>query len=425
MQKTEIIELIKNKELTEMLTDIYGESNRIDYQEARYIAALEKFEMLYGDGDLSVYSAPGRTEIIGNHTDHQHGKVIAAAVSTDAIAIAKKSEDNFVRVVSGDNAEIKVNLENLEIDEKERETSAALIKGMLNGLQGIGFAIGGFNAYITSDVTTGSGLSSSACFEVLIGNIISGLFNDMKISAVQIAIMGQYAENMYYGKPSGLMDQMACSVGNLVYLDFANPAEPSIEQLSFDFDACGYCMCITDTKENHNGLTAEYASIPAQMKTIATFFDKEVLADVDKDEFEKRIPELREKCIDKAILRAIHFFEENERVEKQKKAINDNNLGRFLELENESGRSSFMYLQNVYLSTESYRQSLSLALGVSDLILKNTGSFRVHGGGFAGTIQAFVPDEKVAKYKEAMDGIYGSGSCNVLRIRKYGGIKVV
>lgn len=425
MQKTEIIEKLKNKELTETLTDIYGDTGRIDYQEARYIAALEKFEMLYGDGDLSIYSAPGRTEIIGNHTDHQHGKVIAAAVSMDAIAIVKKSEDNIVRVVSGDNAEIKVNLENLELDEKEKGTSIALLKGMLNGLQGIGYAIGGFNAYITSDVAVGSGLSSSATFEVLIGNIISGLFNDMLISSVQIAIMGQYAENMYYGKPSGLMDQMACSVGNLVYIDFANPAEPSIEQLHFDFDECGYSLCITDTKENHEELTTEYAAIPAQMKTIANFFEKEVLADVDREEFEKKIPELREKCIDKAILRAIHFFDENERVEKLKKAIKDNNLGRFLELENESGRSSFMYLQNVFLPTENYRQSLSLALGVSDLVLKNTGSFRVHGGGFAGTIQAFVPDEKVAKYKESMDNLFGVGSCNVLRIRKYGGIRVL
>lgn len=425
MLKTEVLNVIKSDEFTQKMREIYLDDNKVDYQIARYMAAVAKFEMLYGDGEMNVFSAPGRCEIIGNHTDHQHGKVIAAAVNTDAIAVAKKSEDAFVRIVSGDNAEICVGIGDLEKKENEEGSSTAIVKGVMNALSGMGFALGGFSAYITSDVPIGSGLSSSASFEVLIGNIISGLFNEMSIGAADIAVAGQYAENLYFGKPCGLMDQMASAVGNQVLIDFNNPADPKAETIEFDLNELGYSICITDTKGSHENLTAEYASIPNEMKSVAAEFGKEVLGDVDKNEFLEKIGELREKCSERAILRALHYFNEEERVVKQAEAMRSNNLGKFLELENESGLSSSLFLQNIYVANEANKRTVALALAKSEIILMGTGASRVHGGGFAGTIQAFVPNELLTKYKEEMDSLFGQGSCNVLKVRKYGGIKVI
>lgn len=425
MQKTEILNIIRSDEFILKLKDIYLDDNVIDYQVTRYMAAVTKFEMLFGDGDISIFSSPGRCEIIGNHTDHQHGKVIAAAVNTDAIAVVKKTGDDNVRIVSGDNSELCINTGDLEKKESEEGTSAAVVKGVMSGLKGMGYELGGFSAYITSDVPIGSGLSSSASFEVLIGNIISDLFNENKIGAADIAIVGQYAENLYFGKPCGLMDQMACSVGGQVYIDFNNPADPKVETIGFDLNELGYSVCITDTKGSHENLTAEYAAIPNEMKSVASEFGKEVLNDVDKKEFLERMGELRDKCSDRAILRALHYFNENDRVINQAEAMKDNNLGRFLELENESGRSSCMYLQNIYVCNDSKQRNISLALAKSEEILANTGAFRVHGGGFAGTIQAFVPCEMISKYKEGMDSLFGHGACSVLKVRKYGGMKVL
>lgn len=425
MLKAEVLNVIKSDEFTQKMRDIYLDESKVDYQVARYMAAVAKFEMLYGDGDISVFSAPGRCEIIGNHTDHQHGKVIAAAVNTDAIAVVKKSEDTFVRIVSGDNAEICIGTGDLEKKENEEGTSIAIVKGVMSGLSGMGFELGGFSAYITSDVPIGSGLSSSASFEVLIGNIISGLFNEMRIGAADIAVAGQYAENLYFGKPCGLMDQMASAVGNQVLIDFNNPADPKVETIEFDLNELGYSICITDTKGSHENLTAEYAAIPNEMKSVAAEFGKEVLGDVDKNEFLTKMGELREKCSDRAILRALHYFNEEERVVKQAEAMRGNNLGIFLELENESGISSSLYLQNIYVASESNKRNISLALAKSEIILMGTGASRVHGGGFAGTIQAFVPNELVTKYKEGMDSLFGQGSCNVLKVRKFGGIKMI
>ncbi len=425
MQKSEVFKLIKGDVFEAKIKDIYLDDAIIDYQIARYMAAVAKYEMVYEDGDISVFSAPGRCEIIGNHTDHQHGKVIASAVNTDTIAIAAPTDDGIVRIVSGDSEEISVDTSDLEKKENEEGTSKALIRGVLSGLKGMDFKIGGFKAYITSDVPVGSGLSSSASFEVLIGNIISGLFNGMKIGAGDIAVAGQYAENLYFGKPCGLMDQMACSVGNQVFIDFDNPANPKAETLDFDLNEFGYSICITDTKASHDNLTQEYAFITSEMKSVAAEFDKEVLNDVKKSEFLAKMGELRAKCTDRAILRAFHYFNEDERVVKQAEAMRTNNFGRFLELENESGISSSIYLQNTYVCTDQKNRDITLALAKSEEILSGTGAFRVHGGGFAGTIQAFVPNERVAKYKEGLDSIFGRGSCKVLKVRKYGGIKVI
>ncbi|MCR4928849.1 MAG: galactokinase [Lachnospiraceae bacterium] len=423
MQKSELVEKLKNGSLDNILADIYSDENKLDYQNARYIAASEKFEQLYGGGDISIFSAPGRVEIIGNHTDHQHGRVIAASVNADAIAVVKKSDDALVKIVSGDNPEIKIDINALDISEEEEKSTSALIKGMLNGLKGMGYALGGFCAYITSDIPIGSAFASSAAFETLIGNIVSGLFNSMKISAKEIAQIGQYSENIYFGKPSGLMDQMTCSVGGFVFIDFSNPAEPKIEKIESELP--DYSICVTDTKNVSGDLNSEYMMIVSEMKSIATELGKEFLNDVDKDEFEKNIAVLRSKCSDRAILRAMHFFSENERVLKVSKALKKEDLEKFIKLEKESGNSSFMYLQNVCSPTEYLKQDLSLALAISEQVLTKEEACRIHSLGFSGVMEAFVKNENVDKYKARMEEAFPDCVFSVMKVRKYGGIQVV
>lgn len=425
MRKEEIIEGIQTGLLKVRLAEVYADDGRFDYQTARYITAIEKFAMLYGDGDINVFSAPGRVELVGNHTDHQHGKVIAAAINRDLLAVAKKTETNEVKIISGESPEITVSIDALEMNPGEEGTTIALVKGILTGFRDMGYEIGGFEAYVTSDVIVGSGLSSSAAFETAIGNVLSGLYNDSRVSDKEIAVIGQIAENIFFGKPCGLMDQMACSVGSLVYIDFACPADPKVEKLEYDLNDLGYKICVTDTRASHENLTAEYAQIPTEMKGVAAYFEKGFLNDVTHEEFNEAVPALRDKCSDRAILRAIHFFDENERVEKEVNAVKSNNLGNFLKNIKESGDSSYKLLQNIYVANGENGEPLALALAVSEEILKGTGAVRVHGGGFAGTILAIVPEEKSDKYKEAMDNLFGKGACNVLRIRKFGGVKVI
>lgn len=425
MQKDEIIEGIKTGLLKVRLAEVYADDGRFDYQTARYITAIEKFAMLYGDGDISVFSAPGRVELVGNHTDHQHGKVIAAAINRDLIVVVKKTEDNTVRIISGESSEITVSLDALEMNSGEEGTTVALVKGILTGFRDMGYTIGGFEAYVTSDVPVGSGLSSSAAFETAIGNILSGLYNDSRVTDKEIAVIGQIAENIFFGKPCGLMDQMACSVGSLVYIDFACPADPKVEKLEYELNDLGYKICVTDTRASHENLTAEYAQIPAEMKSVAACFEKGFLNDVTREEFNGAISSVREKCSDRAVLRAMHFFDENERVEMEVKAIKGNNLGNFLKNIKDSGDSSYKLLQNIYVGNGENGEPISVALAISEEILNQTGAVRVHGGGFAGTILAIVPEEKSEKYKEAMDGLFGKGACNILRIRKFGGVKVI
>ncbi len=420
-----ILEVLQAGQLDDKLQDIYVDSACVPKQRKRYMNAIRKYEMLFGMDDISIYSAPGRSEIGGNHTDHQKGEVLVASVNVDAIAIAHKTEDLVVQVVSDGYDKITVSLEDLDAKKEEEGTTLSLIKGVLYGVKERGYEIGGFRAYITSDVLIGAGLSSSAAFETVIGTIISGLYNHMQISAVEIAQIGQFAENVFFGKPCGLMDQMASSVGNLVHIDFADDKNPVIEKIECDFATFGYSLCITDTKSSHADCTPEYAAVPREMKAAAGVFGYEVLREVSKDEIMENIEKIRNAAGDRAVLRAIHFVMENERVQKEAKALKEGNFTEFLSNVKASGDSSFKYLQNVYMNKDVEHQNVSVALAVSDAILGENGVCRVHGGGFAGTIQAFVRNEAVEAYREYMNRVFGQEACNVYQIRKYGGIKVI
>ncbi len=395
-----------------------------DVQPERYEAAVNSFAEHFGTKEFGgIYSAPGRTEICGNHTDHQHGEVLAAAVNLDAIAVVRRTGNDTIRVVSGSDPLITVG--NLTKDPDEKGTTAALIKGVISVLKDAGYETGGFDAYITSDVLIGAGLSSSAAFETLIGTVISGLFNDMKIDSVTIAKAGQKAENEFFGKPCGLMDQMACSAGNLVHIDFMDPANPVTEKIDFDFASTGYSLCITDTKGSHSGLTHEYAAVPSEMKEVARLLGHEVLRPVTLEDILDNISVLRAKAGDRAVLRAIHFVEETKRANAGAAALKQNDFRGFLKVIRDSGNSSFKYLQNIYSSSDPKVQNVSVALAVSDSVLGEDECSRVHGGGFAGTIQAFVRNENTDRYRKTMDKIFGEGSCRILKIRKYGGIRIL
>ena len=420
----ELKELFVSGEKDELLRDIYIDEALLDYQRQRYADAISRYEELYGCGEAEIYSAPGRSEIGGNHTDHQNGEVLAASINLDAIGIVGKL-DGVVKVVSGTAPQIEISLDDLDVKEEEKETTKSLIKGVLAGIREHGGQIGGFQAYITSDVLIGAGLSSSAAFETIIGTIISGLYNDMKISPVDIAIIGQYAENVYFGKPCGLMDQTASSVGNLVHIDFADKKNPKIESVACDLEEYGYSLCITDTKGSHADLTDDYAAVPREMRAAAAVFGKEVLHDVTLSQLLEKSAEVREKAGDRGFLRAVHFVTENPRVREEVAALRAGDFQAFLRAVKASGDSSFKYLQNVYTNHDVQHQNVSVALAVSEAVLGDNGVCRVHGGGFAGTIQAFVKHEAVAEYKRVMDQTFGEGACSVLQIRKYGGMKVL
>ncbi len=416
---------VLGNQFDDVLKKLYCDEKAVERQRKRYASALESFEGLYGEKNVEIYSAPGRTEVGGNHTDHQNGKVLAAAVDLDAIAVVAKRTDSLVRIKSEGYQSLAVELKELELCEKEMGTTNALVRGMAAGMKKRGFQVGGFDAYITSDVLTGSGLSSSAAYEVLIGNVFSGLYNQNQVDAVTIAQIGQEAENQYFGKPCGLMDQMACSVGGLIFIDFAKAGDPVFKKVEVDFNQFGYCLCIVDTKGSHADLTDEYTSIPKEMRKVAAYFGKELLRQVNRSDFYQNIPNIRNACGDRAVLRAMHWFAENDRVDAQVEALEKGDFDEFKALIKASGDSSYKYLQNVFSMKNCEEQSLSLALAMSDLILQRKGASRVHGGGFAGTIQAFVPTDAVEEYKSCMEAVYGNDSCYVLHIRPDGGIRVM
>ena len=424
IKATILVEELNNKKYDELLNDIYVDTNLLDYQRERYVKAINKYVSLYGDTDVEIYSAPGRSEVGGNHTDHQHGCVLAAAVNLDAIAVVGRV-DNKIKVLSDDFDIAPINLEDLEIKKAEEGTSEALIRGVCARLKELGYNVGGFNAFITSDVLMGAGLSSSAAFETIIGTIISGLYNDMTIDPVVIAQVGQYAENVYFGKPCGLMDQCASSVGSLINIDFNDVAKPIVNRVDVDFSKFGHSLCIVDTKGSHADLTDEYAAIPMEMKKVANYFGKEFLREVDEEDFFNDIAGARKACQDRAVLRAIHLFEENKRVDQEVKALNNSDFETFKKVVKESGDSSYKFLQNVYANCDVQNQSVSIGLAMSEKIIGRNGVCRVHGGGFAGTIQAFVKDEFVTAYKTEIERVFGKGSCHVLKVRKYGGKKVI
>lgn len=405
------------------LVRVYGEKE-LDVQRARYAELCTLFEEKIGDADgIRFFSAPGRTEVCGNHTDHNHGRVLAAAINLDAVACAAKTDGNYIRVFSkgypGDIVDINV----LTPQANERDRSASLVRGVAARFVQLGYNIGGFDAVTVNNVLKGSGMSSSASFEVLVGTVLNYLYNDGRITAVEIAQIAQYAENEFFGKPCGLMDQMACSVGSFVEIDFADPSKPVITPVEFDFASCGHALCIVDTRADHADLTDEYAAIRSEMEAVAGFFGKKCLRDTPEQEVLDNLGALREKLGERPVLRALHFYEDDRRVEKEAAALKKGDFEAFKSLVIDSGNSSYMYNQNVF-SVKSSAQPVSLALAVSHRLLEGKGAWRVHGGGFAGTIQAFVPNELLEKYKTTMEGIFGVGACYVLSIRPFGGTEV-
>lgn len=406
----------------EILNQLYGAEN-LEQQKSRYIKAIDEFLAIYKNEEIRIFSASGRSEICGNHTDHQNGKVLAAAVNLDAIAIAAKRDDNTIRITSEGYGEITVDSSITAVVPEEMGTTVSLIRGTVSAIKARGYDVSGFDAYVTSDVLSGSGLSSSAAFEVLIANIVAGLY-DADIDAVEIAKIGKEAENKYFGKPSGLLDQMTSSVGGLINIDFYGGQQPKIKKLDVDFGQFGHSLCIVDTKGSHANLTDEYAAITEEMRAVSEFFGKDVLSEIAEEEFFEKIAEVREKAGDRAVLRAIHFFEENKRVDKQVAALTEGDFDKFKSLIKSSGDSSFRFLQNVYSQKDTKNQGVSLGVAASEVILKDAGVCRVHGGGFAGTIQAFVPRDKVAEYKEKIEKVFGKDSCYVLNIRPFGGIEI-
>lgn len=387
----------------------------------RYLKATDEFEKLYGDAEVNLFSAPGRTEVGGNHTDHQHGRVLAGSVDLDVIAVVSKNDDNIVRIKSEGYDMDVVDLNELDVVKAEEGKAISLIRGMCAFVKELGFKIGGFNAYTTSNVLKGSGLSSSAAFEVLIGVILNHLFNNGEIGAVEIAKLAQKAENIYFGKPCGLMDQMASSVGGFTAIDFAEPKNPIIEKIDFDLAAHNHSLCIVNTGGNHADLTDDYAKITEEMYAVANAFGEEYLRDVNEEEFFSKLSELRHDFSDRAVLRAMHFISENALALEQKKALLENRFEDFLAMVIKSGNSSFKYLQNVYSSKAPNEQGISLALAITERFLNSRGAHRVHGGGFAGTIQAFVPNELLEDYKNTIESVFGEGNCYVLNIRPVGG----
>ena len=371
-----------------------------------------------------VFSAPGRTEIGGNHTDHQHGCVLAAAVDLETVATVWVDDSSLIQIDSEGYPVIAVDLNELDVREDEKNTTASLIRGIASAFVQRGAKLSGFRAKVKSTVLPGSGLSSSAAFEVLIGTILNELFFEKKLSAIEIAQIGQYAENVYFGKPCGLMDQMASSVGGMVYIDFEDPEKPKVQKLEADLETFGYGLCIIDTGADHADLTDEYAAIPGELAQLCQFFGKKYLREIPKAEFVQKIPELRGKVTDRAILRAFHIYQENDRVRQQVEALRWDDIDAFLDLVKESGRSSWMYLQNITPAGAVKHQEVAVALALCETYLKGQGAYRVHGGGFAGTVQAFVPLDMLDSFKASIEAVLGENSCHVLNIRQQGGIRV-
>ena len=407
----------------ERLARLYGADT--EKARARFLHITHLFEEKFGEKeDIRFFSAPGRTEVCGNHTDHNHGQVLAAAINLDAVACAVKTDDHFIRVYSENYPGDIIDINILEPQMKEVEKSASLVRGVAARFKELGYNIGGIDCVTVNNVLKGSGMSSSASFEVLVGTMLNYLYNDGKISPVEIAQIAQFAENKFFGKPCGLMDQMACSVGSFVQIDFCDPANPVITPVEFDFASCGHSLCIVDTRADHADLTDDYAAIRREMEAVAGYFGKSCLREITEADVLANVAGIKEKLGERPLLRAIHFFEDNKRVEKEAEALRNGDFDTFKAMTIASGYSSYMYNQNVFSSSTPLSQPVSLALAISEVILKGKGAWRVHGGGFAGTIQAFVPNELLNEYKESLEAVFGEGACYVLAIRPFGGTEI-
>ena len=423
--KKDIIARLSAGEFDDDLKYIYV-TDDVPKQKNRYESLIKGFEEVFGDTDkLALFSAPGRTEIGGNHTDHQHGCVIAGSVNLDVIAAVSFNDDNVVRIKSKGYNMDTVSLDDLEVNPKEYDKSISLIRGVLKSFANLGYKLRGFDAYTESNVMKGSGLSSSAAFEVLVATIVNHLCADAKVSPVEIAKIGQFAENVYYNKPSGLLDQMASSVGAVVAVDFKDNSAPVVEKVDFDLESYNHSLCIIDSGADHAELTGEYAAVTSEMKMVANYFGKQFLRDVDKADFLAQLADIRKQVKnDRAVLRAFHYFNESDRAVMETEAVRAGDFDRFCSINKKSGQSSFMYLQNVYASSMPYSQAVSLTLALCDEFLGDRGAYRVHGGGFAGTVQAFVPNDMLDEFKEKIEAVLGEGMCHILSIRPVGGYRL-
>ena len=426
MNLTNCIEEIRSDRVRNLFVELYGTQNHvIEKQQQRYEQAVQAFHEFFPTRtDIKIYSAPGRTEIGGNHTDHQRGIVLAGAVNLDVIAIVSFHNEGVIRVKSEGYVLAEIQLSDLNPNEKDDGTMS-LVKGVVTKFKEKNVTVEGFDMYTTSDVICGGGISSSAAFETLVGTVIDLKYNEGKSTPFEIAQYGWFAENVFFGKKCGLLDQTVSSYGGLVSIDFKNDSSPVIEKIDFDFEKYGYTLCVTDTKSSHENLTDDYVAIREEMKQVAKYFDCEVLSEVDEKEFLSFIPNIRSFCSDRAIMRAMHFFAETKRAHEEAVALKNKDIDLFLRLVNESGISSGNLLQNLFSNNTPTEQAIPLAIAMSKSILGNKGAVRVHGGGFAGTIQAFVPTEMVKEYKDSIERIFGDGSCHQMKIRPVGGIEIL
>ena len=421
LRASEAKERILSGAFDRRLEQYYGVSGDAlaPYRE-RLILAVDRFTALFGDKPLRIFSASGRTELGGNHTDHQCGRVLAGGISLDMIAVASPNAVPEISICSEGFPAVTLSPAETNIRTEEYGTSAALIRGTAARFAALGKPVGGFSAYMISDVPKGSGLSSSAAFEVLLGTICNDFYADSAFSAAELAIIAQYAENKYFGKPCGLMDQMACALGAVCAIDFADPAAPRWEQVPMNPSKEGYALCIIDSGADHAGLTDEYAAVPAEMKSVAAMFGKRTLRETDEAAFSARLPEIRKACGDRAVLRAMHFYDENSRVAEQTAALRDGRFSDYLRMVNASGRSSEAHLQNISPCGRPQKQAVAVALALCEKLLGGRGAYRVHGGGFAGTVQAYVPAEDAESFRIGIDRVLGDGACQFVHIRTCG-----
>ena len=417
---------VSSNEYDDKISRIYG-AKELDNTKKRYEEAIDGFKEFFGyeEGEFYIFSSPGRTELCGNHTDHNYGKVLAGAVNIDVIGVVCKNGGDTVRVKSKGHSVNEITLGELEPISGEEGSSNAILRGTVSRIKDMGYKVGGFDAYTVSSVPAGSGLSSSAAYECLLGYITSNLFNNDAITNVELAKISQYAENVFFGKPCGLMDQLTVATGSAVKFDFKNIDNPSIERLEYDFQNSGYSLCIVNTGGSHADLTEDYAAVRKEMESVAAAFGKSVLREVNKEDVIAKMGELRSTVGDRALLRAMHYYGENERVENAAACLKNGDFKGFLACIKDSGFSSYMYNQNVYSSKKPDEQGISLALNIAESVLKEDGAYRVHGGGFAGTIQAFVPNDKLDEFKEKIEAVFGEDNCYILSIRPCGPARII